>query len=74
MVKHSSQHLQISINGERRSVPPGLNVRSLLVHLDVKPDRVAVELTRRIVRQPEWDSTFIDDGAEIEIVQFVGGG
>lgn len=55
-------------------MPAGLTVRTLLVHLDVIPDRVAVELNRRIVRQPEWDSIEVGDGAEIEIVQFVGGG
>ena len=74
MVKHSSELLEISVNGEPRSVPAGLTVRRLLLHLDVAPDRVAVELNRRIVRQPEWDSALVEDGAEVEIVQFVGGG
>jgi sulfur carrier protein len=74
MVKHRSESLAISVNGERRDVPAGLTVRTLLAHLDVPADRVAVELNRRIVRQPEWDAAAIEAGAEVEIVQFVGGG
>jgi len=66
--------LEIVINGEPRKVPDGLNLLSLLGELGVKPDRVAVELNRRIVRQPEWATTPIEGGAQVEIVQFVGGG
>ena len=66
--------IQIRVNGEDRSAPEGLNVRSLLTHLGLEPARVAVELNRRIVRQPEWDSTPIEAGASLEIVTFVGGG
>ena len=74
MVKHTSQLLEISVNGEIRAVPTGLTVRNLLLHMDIIPDRVAVELNRRIVRQPDWDSTVVEAGAQVEIVQFVGGG
>lgn len=74
MVKHTSELLNISLNGDRTTVPAGLTVTGLLAHLDIAPDRVAVELNRSIVRQPEWDSAEIGAGAEVEIVQFVGGG
>ena len=74
MVKHPSELLEISVNGEPRNVPAGGNVRDLLLYLEVAPDRVAVELNRRIVRQADWDSVTVQDGAELEIVQFVGGG
>ena len=66
--------LEIRLNGEQRQIPAGLNVRSLLTYLDIPGERVAVELNRAIVRPPEWDSTGIDGGAELEIVHFVGGG
>ncbi|HYO82332.1 MAG TPA: sulfur carrier protein ThiS [Bryobacteraceae bacterium] len=66
--------LEIMLNGERRSIPPGLNVRTLLQHLELPADRVAVELNRAIVRQHDWESAQVAAGAEIEIVQFVGGG
>lgn len=74
MVKQTSELLGVSVNGEHRLIPQGLNIRTLLQHLGIAPDRVAVELNRQIVRQPAWDTATIDSGAEIEIVQFVGGG
>jgi sulfur carrier protein len=55
-------------------VPAGLNIVRLLQVLQVAPERVAVELNREIVRQPAWETTLIENGAELEVVQFVGGG
>ncbi len=46
----------------------------LLQRLHLDPARVAVELDRRIVKQPNWSETAVNAGAQIEIVQFVGGG
>ena len=65
---------EIFVNGERRDVPGGLTLLDLLGFLEVDPQRVAVELNRKIVRQPEWSGTTVADGAVLEIVQFVGGG
>jgi thiamine biosynthesis protein ThiS len=66
--------IEISVNGERRQIPEGLSVLELLRALEVPPDRVAVELNRQIVRQPAWKATVVSPGAQVEIVQFVGGG
>jgi len=33
-----------------------------------------VELDRHIVRKAEWPATAVSAGAQLEIVQFVGGG
>jgi len=35
---------------------------------------LAVEVDRRIVKQAQWSDTVVEAGAQIEIVQFVGGG
>ncbi len=67
-------HISIRINGEEAQVPAGLNVRNLVERLSLDPARVAVELNRRLVRRPEWDSTPVEEGASLEIVTFVGGG
>ncbi len=52
----------------------GLTIVDLLAELGLRPDRVAVEMNRAIVKQPRWADTAIPPGAELEIVQFVGGG
>ena len=66
--------ISIVLNGEPAAVPPGLTVSGLLAHLRVDASRVAVELNREIVRKTSWESTPVEDGANVEIVQFVGGG
>jgi len=66
--------IRITVNGEPREAPSGETVLDLLKRLEIDPERVAVELNRKIVRQPLWSATALQDGAEMEIVQFVGGG
>ena len=66
--------IEIMVNGETRSAPDGQTVLGLLRQLQLDPARVAVELDRRIVKQPRWEATVLEPGAQIEIVQFVGGG
>jgi sulfur carrier protein len=66
--------IAITVNGEPQTVPAGETVLSLLERLHLAPERVAVELDRRIVKQPHWSATVLADGAQLEIVQFVGGG
>jgi sulfur carrier protein len=66
--------IEITVNGKTTTVPQGQTVLGLLESLAIKPDRVAVELNRRIVKQREWSATALTAGAEVEIVHFVGGG
>ena len=66
--------IPIVLNGKSASVPQGQTVLGLLESLGIKPDRVAVEVNRRIVKQGEWPATELSAGAEVEIVHFVGGG
>jgi thiamine biosynthesis protein ThiS len=75
MTRHQGcQTIDVAVNGETRSVPGGLSVLNLLQWLEIDPERVAVELNREIVRQPQWPLTEVANGARLEIVQFVGGG
>lgn len=52
----------------------GQTITGLLHSLQLDPARVAVELDRKIVKQPEWPATVLRPGTVLEIVQFVGGG
>ena len=66
--------IEVTVNGESRTIPEGNNIVELLQLLGVPADRVAVELNRAIVRKPDWASTLVAAGSKIEIVHFVGGG
>ena len=69
-----TQTIEIVLNGESRQVDPGLTVLTLLGQLGIDPERIAVEMNREIIRQPDWPQSPVGPGAQIEIVQFVGGG
>ena len=66
--------MTLLINGETRSLLRAAHIAELIRFLGIKPDRIAIELNRRIVKKTEWGTTRLQDGDRIEIVQFVGGG
>ncbi len=59
---------------KRTELADGVFVRDLVEKLGLKPERLAVEVNRKIVRKAEWGSTSLSDGDKVEIVNFVGGG
>ena len=69
-----NRRVQLHINGDPRDCPAGLTLAGLLEHLGMKADRVAVERNRDIVPREQWSETRLDDGDQLEIVHFVGGG
>jgi thiamine biosynthesis protein ThiS len=66
--------IAIVVNGEPQAAPEGQTVLGLLHQLKIAPEQVAVELDRQIIRQARWEETELHPGAQVEIVQFVGGG
>jgi thiamine biosynthesis protein ThiS len=66
--------IHIVVNGDSRTVADGQTILGLLHDLQLDPARVAVELNRQIIKQPRWAGTRLEPGAQLEIVQFVGGG
>ena len=71
--------MKVHINGEERTfadpVPPAqFTLAALVDALNMKSDRVAVELNREIVPRERWPQTLLKDGDHLEIVHFVGGG
>jgi sulfur carrier protein len=69
-----SQLIPVTINGELQHVPANQSVAALLECLDIRSDRVAIELNKAIVRKRDWQQTTVPAGSRIEIVEFVGGG
>ena len=64
----------VTINGERRDIPDGLNVSALLDHLGMPTGRVAVERNLDILPRALWQETTVQSNDSFEIVHFVGGG
>ena len=66
--------MRIQVNGEQRTVAAGSTVAGLLRELDIRPDRVAVELNLSILDRSEFDGRSLHEGDRIEIISFIGGG
>jgi thiamine biosynthesis protein ThiS len=70
----TAAQIEVSVNGERRSLPTGLTLTGLLEHLDLDPRKVAVERNLEIAPRSAYDAIRIEAGDRLEIVHFVGGG
>ncbi len=66
--------MKLAVNGEDREFASISTVSALLAQLEMKPDRVAVELNRELLPRDRWATTQLSDGDKLEIVHFVGGG
>ena len=68
-----SKGMKLIINGNEREFSAS-NVAALIDALEMKGDRVAVELNGEIVSRSRWAESTLKDGDKLEIVHFVGGG
>lgn len=66
--------MKITVNGELKEVPEGLTIRGLLEHLEMRPDRVAIERNLAILPRTQWTDTAVQADDRYEIVHLVGGG
>jgi thiamine biosynthesis protein ThiS len=73
-LSRAPREVNIRVNGEERTFPVGTCVRDLLAILEVSTPRVAVELNREILPKVSYGSTPLEEGDELEVVEFVGGG
>ena len=66
--------MTIKLNGDPHEITGPLSVSALLAQLEIDARRVAVELNLSVVKKAAYDSSVVNDGDEVEIVNFVGGG
>ena len=66
--------MTIQLNGDRFEVAGPLTIGALLAQLKIDPRLVAVEHNVEVVKRHRYDTTIVNEGDEIEIVNFVGGG
>jgi thiamine biosynthesis protein ThiS len=66
--------VKIRLNGDPYELPAPLSIAALLESLQIEPRRVAVEHNLDIIKRARYDTTIVNEGDEVEIVNFVGGG
>ncbi len=69
--------LTIHLNGQQRhfeALASPSKLSFVINALELKADRIAVELNGQIVSRTTWPGVSISTGDRLEIVHFVGGG
>ena len=71
---HTDGTVSIQVNGEHRRVRSGLSLAELAQDLGLLPEKVAIERNLEVVPRSTLGDVLVEDGDELEIVHFVGGG
>jgi thiazole synthase len=71
---HSDGTITITVNGEHKRVRAGLTIADLANELGLVPEKVAVERNLEVVPRSTIAQVCLEDGDDLEIVHFVGGG
>jgi len=66
--------IEIIVNGERQSIPNGLNVKEMIEALDHKGEGFALAINGTFVALSKYAITIIKDNDSIEILAPVQGG
>ncbi|WP_109808721.1 sulfur carrier protein ThiS [Sphingosinithalassobacter portus] len=71
---HSDGTVSIRVNGEHKRVRAGLTLAELAQEIGLASDKIAVERNLEVVPRSTLHEVTVEDGDELEIVHFVGGG
>ncbi|MFD1786925.1 sulfur carrier protein ThiS [Sphingomonas floccifaciens] len=71
---HTDGTVSITLNGEHKRVAAGLTIAELAESLGLVPAKLAVERNLEVVPRSTLGEVMVEDGDELEIVHFVGGG
>ena len=63
----------VKINGEELNIA-GKTIAEYLASINYDPKRIAVERNGDIVPKAKYGETILQDGDNVEVVSFVGGG
>jgi len=66
--------MNIIVNGEAQEVKETLSVEDLLHSMDLRTNRVAVEVNLKILERSDFPKWNLQDGDNVEILSFIGGG
>ncbi|MDX3908609.1 MAG: sulfur carrier protein ThiS [Sphingobium sp.] len=66
--------ISIRVNGEHRRIREGMTLAQLASEMGLVPEKVAVERNLEVVPRSTLTQVLVEDGDELEIVHFVGGG
>ena len=64
----------IKINGKDEIIEAELNLEQLIKNKNLLPERIVIEHNLRVTRKEDWKKINLNEGDNIEIISFMGGG
>ena len=69
-----NKKIKINLNGKTLLLSKGTSIFKVIEKNKLQPNKIAVELNRKIINKKNMDKIFLKDKDKIEIVHFIGGG
>jgi len=66
--------MNVTINNQVRSIETATTLSALIDEMGLDDKRIAIEYNRDILTREQFPTITLQDGDNIEIVNFVGGG
>lgn len=66
--------MTIIVNGQNKNFDEKISLATLVENLSPHNPKVITEVNGAIIAAGQWASTELDDGDQVELVTFVGGG
>lgn len=64
----------LTVNGKRIEMEQPVSISACLDFLGISAEKVVVELNYEIPDRKKWTEIILNDGDNLEIVKFIGGG
>jgi sulfur carrier protein len=66
--------MDITCNGEQRTVETDTTLSDLVASLDLNPKTLVAEINGRIIEHTDFADRKLNKGDRVELIRFVGGG
>jgi len=69
-----TKKIKINLNGKTLFLAKGTSVYKVIKKTKLQPNKIAIELNKKIINKKNINKIFLKNKDKIEIVHFIGGG
>ena len=69
-----TKKIKINLNGKTFFLTKGTSLFKVIKKTKLQPNKIAIELNRKIINKNKMNKIFLKNKDKIEIVHFIGGG
>ena len=69
-----TKKIKINLNGKTLFLAKGTSVYKVVKKTKLQPNKIAIELNKKIINKKNVNKIFLKNKDKIEIVHFIGGG